>query len=111
LRQSAEQWNQYTYLRQRHNLVEMRREQYTLRDSFAPIIATGGNRVITEPIAPPTMNAEIEVLPLGTKGNKDISRLLFQPWEDIHPWAYTEEELQQISDYLWKKENYQPTGT
>jgi hypothetical protein len=57
------------------------------------------------------MNAEIEVLPLGTKGNKDVSRLLFQPWEDIHPWAYTEEELQQISDYLWKKENYQPTGT
>ena len=111
LRQSAEQWNQYTYLRQRHNLVEMRREQYTLRDSFAPIIATGGNRVITEPIAPPTVNAEIEVLPLGTKGNKDISRLLFQPWEDIHPWAYTEEELQQISNYLWKKENYQPTGT
>ena len=31
-------WNQYKYLRKRHQLVEMRQEQYTLRDSYKKII-------------------------------------------------------------------------
>jgi hypothetical protein len=34
LQEWSAKWNQYTYLKQRHHLVEMRREQYTIRDSF-----------------------------------------------------------------------------
>ena len=82
LRAKAEAWNQYTYLRQRHNLVELRREQYSLRDTFAPIVAIGGNKIITEPIAPPTVGAEIEVLPLGLCNGTSTARLVFRNWED-----------------------------
>ena len=39
LQETATHWNQYKYLKKRHELVELRREQYTLRDSFAePIL-------------------------------------------------------------------------
>jgi hypothetical protein len=54
---------------------------------------------------------EIEVLPLGTFNDTLSARLLFRQWSDLHPWAYSEEDLQVISDVLWKKQNYQATGT
>lgn len=110
LRQAASGWTQYHYLRQRHALVELRREQYTLRDAFSPVIAAGGIKVVSEPIAPPTMGSEIEILPLGLNGKTAAAGLVFRPWEEQHPWAYGEEELRQISDLLWEKENYKPTG-
>ena len=34
LEERASHWNQYKYLKMRHELVELRREQYTLRDSY-----------------------------------------------------------------------------
>jgi hypothetical protein len=37
MRESVSHWNQYKYLKKRHQLVEMRREQYTMRDSFKKI--------------------------------------------------------------------------
>ena len=61
----------------RHRLVELRREQYTLRDSFAPVIPTGEETPAAEPVAPPAIDVEIEVLPLGTNNSTDIARLLF----------------------------------
>ena len=36
---AAASWNQFKYLKMRHQLVEMRQEQYTLRDSFKETIA------------------------------------------------------------------------
>lgn len=110
LKEIAATWSQYTYLKMRHRLVELRREQYTLRDSFAPVIPTGEATPIAEPISPPTIDVEIEVLPLGTYNDTQIAGLLFRPWSDLHPWAYNEEELKEISDVLWQKEKYKPTG-
>ena len=40
LAEKATHWNQYRYLKMRHELVELRREQYTLRDSFQQTILT-----------------------------------------------------------------------
>ena len=34
MREKVSHWNQYRYLKMRHELVELRREQYILRDSF-----------------------------------------------------------------------------
>lgn len=110
LKQTAATWSQYTYLKMRHRLVELRREQYTLRDSFAPVIPTGEETPAAEPIAPPAIDVEIEVLPLGTYNHTSIARMLFRPWQELHPWAFSEEELQQISDALWEKEKYAPSG-
>ena len=110
LREQASKWTQYTYLRNRHKLVELRREQYTLRDSYAPVLLVGGNRMITEPIAPPQFDAEIEVLPLGTYNNTLTAAALFRPWDELTPFTTTKEQQKLISDRLWEKEKYTPTG-
>lgn len=101
LRERSEKWNQYTYLRKRHQLVELRREQYTLRDSFAPILPTGEGHAVSEPTPPPAIDVEIEVLPLGTYNNTSTAAALFRAWEDLHPWSCSDEQLQLISDILW----------
>ena len=110
LRERSAKWNQYMYLRKRHQLVELRREQYTLRDSFAPVIPTGEGHIVSEPIAPPAIDVEIEVLPLGTNNGTSAAAALFRAWENLHPWAYTTEQLEEISTVLWQKKNYVPTA-
>lgn len=102
-------WNQYKYLKMRHQLVELRREQYSLRDAFQfshqAFVSTsqGLDREVV-----PQINVEIEVLPLGTSANNEIGGLLFRDWEQLIPSNYTDRELGIISSYLWDKKNYQP---
>ena len=107
MQEKALAWSQYTYLRRRHELVELRRQQYILRDSFVQVIGIRDPAVIVEPAAPPTIDAEIEVLPLGTYNAAG----LFRPWHEMYPSAYSDEHLKEISDLLWCKKNYKPTGT
>lgn len=95
LRDAAEQWGQYLYLKQKHYLVELRREQYTLRDSFVTTVQRN---------TPPTFNlpqttnfgTEILVLPLGID-----SPFFFRPLSQLNPQSYTPLELEQISDTYW----------
>ena len=110
LRRTAESWNQYTYLRKRHQLVELRREQYTLRDSFAASIPITEGHSSQECAAPPTIDAEIEVLPLGTHNNTENAAVLFRPWEQLHPGTVNDEQLHAISNLIWQKKAYKPAA-
>ena len=103
-------WSQYTYLRKRHQLVELRREQYTLRDSFAPVLVLENNNVLVEPVAPPEFDAEIEVLPLGTYNTSELAAVLFRPWTELTPGTTPDPQKKMISDLLWQKKAYQPSG-
>ena len=107
LQQWSEKWNQFTYLKQRHLLVELRREQYTIRDSFRQMILV--EPTLNAAAAPPEINSDIEVLPLGTMGTVGMSSLLFRRWSELIPMNYNEEELQSISDFYWKKQGYKPS--
>ena len=49
MRERVTHWNQYHYLKKRHQLVEMRREQYTLRDSYRQVMFTQTPEVYVEP--------------------------------------------------------------
>lgn len=100
-------WNQYKYLKMRHQLVELRREQYTLRDSFAPVIFTESS---PSPVIyhDPQIDTDIEVLPLGTKCNSPLRRWIFRKWEEVIPANFTEEMLEEVSTYYWKKKNFKP---
>lgn len=104
LQEKVSHWNQYKYLKMRHHLVELRREQYTLRDSFAPVIVCEAQSIPLTPLADPEMDCDIPVLPLGLKGNTTIHRYIFRKWEDIIPANYNEEELLKVSDYYWSKQ-------
>ena len=106
LQQWSSKWNQYTYLKQRHLLVELRREQYIIRDSFKQTLLIEQDIVVPAP--PPEINAEIEVLPLGVTGVTHTAAKLFRDWNSLIPANYTEEDLEEISDFYWMKQKYKP---
>jgi hypothetical protein len=78
----------------RHQLVELRREQYTLRDSYQQTIL--GQEVATPCFVndSPTLDVDIEVLPLGVKNNKALGGYIFRKWEEIIPGNFNEETLE-----------------
>lgn len=110
LLEKSKHWNQYKYLKMRHELVELRREQYTLRDSFQQTMLVNETFVPSMPYSEPQIDSEVEVLPLGTKNQSSVSRWLFVPWTDLIPKNYCEDQLKDISDFYWMKQGYQPSG-
>lgn len=98
----AEKWTQFFYLKRRHLLVELRREQFTLRDSFCTQIQRHSEQ--SAPTAPDaiSLDSDIVVLPLGTiQGEKGQG--IWRPLEDLVPKNFGEEDLEEISKFYWKK--------
>ena len=104
----AATWNQYKYLKQRHLIVELRREQFTLRDSY---IEKHMRHTPPEPDLDPVsldFGAEIPVFPIGLVG-EPFSDLIFKPAHELNPYTYTEKELDTLAHHYWnKKEQSRP---
>lgn len=107
-RKLASTWNQYKYLKQRHLIVELRREQFTLRDSY---IEKHMRHTPPEPDLDPVsldFGAEIPVFPIGLVG-EPFSELVFKPAHELNPYTYTENELDVLTHHYWnKKEQSRP---
>ena len=101
-RNRAETLSSYHYLKLRHQLVELRREQYTYKDLYAPLHECHGE----SHYSPPTtisFNVNVPILPLGLKGQ---TRGLEKIWQwPIQP-NFQEEELEFLVREIWKE---QPT--
>ena len=104
----SEKWNQFKYLKQRHLIVELRREQFTLRDNY---IEKHMRHTPPEPDLDPVnldFEAEIPVFPLGLVG-APFSELVFKQADDLNPTTYTEKELNVLTRHYWnKKEQSRP---
>lgn len=103
-------WNQYKYLRHRHELVELRREQYTLRDSYRKIMFSAPTEQFQEPDET-DFDAGIAVLPLGAKHESPLCASIFRAWPDLIPHNFSQEELKLVSNLYWSKKSYSPTAT
>ena len=102
--QTAAKWNQFKYLKQRHLIVELRREQFTLRDSY---IEKHMRKTPPEPDLDPVnpdFDAEIPVFPLGLSYGP-IGALLFKNEFELNPSCYTENELKTILNFYWSKKS------
>lgn len=103
LKQKALSINQFTYLKLRHLLVELRSEQYTIKDTFSEKIYLHSLNVpkkeedIEDLV---TFDAEVEVFPLGLK-----DKLVFRDFGELNPEVFSEEELRRISELYWEKQN------
>lgn len=107
MQERTSHWNQFKYLKMRHQLVELRREAYTLRDSYRQVVLAQNSASFFETMPEPTMDVEIEVLPLGL--NFGPKSLVFEKWENLVPARFGDETvLKHISDLLWKKKAYAP---
>ena len=101
-RKTASTWNQYKYLKQRHLIVELRREQFTLRDSY---IERHTRHTPPEPDLDPVnldFDAEIPVFPLGLVGTP-FSELVFKTETELNPYTYTEDEIDTLIKHYWSK--------
>ena len=101
---TAAKWNQYHYLKQRHLIVELRREQFTLRDSY---IERHMRHTPPEPdLDPinPDFDAEIPVYPLGLS-NGPIGALLFKDEQNLNPSTYNQQDLEKVLKFYWDKKS------
>ena len=103
MREAVTHWNQYKYLKMRHELVELRREQYTLRDSYKKIMFTQPTDDYTEH-EPAEFDVNVDVLPLGLHYGEGISLQVFRAWRELDPEQIHDIDLRLISDLYWKKE-------
>lgn len=100
--------NPYTYLKFRHQLVELRRQQFTIKDSYTSIILNQGITPINFGQTKLSFDSDVLVYPLGLKStNSELSDLLFR--ENFDPAQYTEENLQKLSDFYWSKKEETPS--
>ena len=102
--QAVTKWNQFRYLKQRHLIVELRREQFTLRDTY---IEKHVRHTPPEPeIDPvdPDFDAEIPVFPLGLSAGP-IGGLVFREEENLNPSTYTENDLEKVLKFYWDKKS------
>lgn len=104
---AAASWNQFKYLKMRHQLVEMRQEQYTLRDSYKSTVLMDAQPSLAV-VSDPDIGVEIEVLPLGVIERSMRPVDIFLPWTDLIPVNYDQAALKAISDFYWEKKNYKP---
>lgn len=109
LRARSKKLNQFKYLKLRHHLVELRREQFTLRDTYTPTIQKEGIHLIELPPTVLTFDSDIPIYPIGLKTNQEISSLIFKPLELIYSQAYTPLQLWEVSDYLQKQQEEKKT--
>ena len=94
--QKAHLLTSFSYLKERHHLIELRRQQYTLRDSFS----------IPTPRAP--LHAPAEDEGLFTHSELVIAPVSFAPqffipFSELVPQNFGEKDLRALSKVLWKR--------
>lgn len=98
----AQSLKQYSYLKNRHLLVELRREQFTWRDFYAPTVQR--NTVAPPAVAPSPFNigGDFNVLPLGLKYEGDLYNRIFCADRTPCPSLFFSEDRAQLDRILWE---------
>lgn len=110
LQERAKKLNQYKYLKMRHLLVELRRQQFTLKDSYSSYL----QRDVIRPIEPEpsflTFDSDIDIYPLGLYTDQETPSKIFFSEEKLIPSSFSEEDLQKISKLYWDKQKKERTS-
>lgn len=101
LQARAQSLQPYAYLKLKHRLVDLRREQYTYRDSYMEEHQTQPTFNYIEEINP-TFGTEITVRPLGLISNDPLSQKIFNEDRFPEPLDFTEADLSNLSKILWR---------
>lgn len=89
----------YDYLRKRRLLIELRRQQYTLKDFYAPPRLSHTSH--TAPVATYSDSDPISIRPFPISLNSPLGRLIYNPNTFPNPSDFTEEDLKSISKLIW----------
>ena len=101
LRAKAENLQPFQHLKLKHQLVELRREQYTIKDSYAPVLLSQSTpQFFEESFA--TFGTEIRVKPVGLAYKTRICEKIFRGDRFPEPGDFQEDELEEVSRILWE---------
>lgn len=89
----------YTYLKLKHQLVELRREQYTYKDFYSPTIQAISAPTYTEYMYS-NIGSDIPVYPIGITDGSDLWNRVFGHTYPS-PGQFTEKEIKAISKRLY----------
>lgn len=92
--------NQFKYLKLRHYLVDLRREQFTYRDTYKTLVLREAMDYYT-PASTTFLDADIPVLPFGLIGSTELSHKIFAADRFPIPSDFNESELRSISSMLF----------
>lgn len=101
LQEEAKGLKQYNYLKLRHQLVDLRREQYFLKDSYTQLHQCDTTQQPPAIEITVDFDAEIQIFPMGAKTNIPVRQLIFQEENKLTPDGFTDAELEQIVHYYW----------
>lgn len=99
LHEKTLKWPMYHYLKQRHLLVELRREQYVIRDTYKNSLLPMSPS-LSEPESPFDPSIDLIVLPLGLSTPK--TSLLFKEKNQLNPFTYSDEDLCHLNRIYWR---------
>jgi len=99
-KQRAASLNMFQFLKLKHLLVELRRQQYTLRDYYAPSIL-GATTPVYHEDETFLWGEDINVEPLSFIDKPDLWAKLLRKDRFPEPQDFQEEELRVLSDWLW----------
>lgn len=91
----------------RHFLVELRTQQYQLRDAWTQTIFRETPPEPANPFQNDISIDSITVLPLGVPTESTAASLIFRPAESLIPQSFSEPELKLISKFFWAKREAQ----
>ena len=90
----------YTYLQKRHSLIELRRQQYTLKDFYSPTLSFHLEPSL-QTSNTPSFGVEINVRPFGICNGNILDQKIFNLERFPEPKDFTPEEITQISKKIW----------
>ena len=104
-RTKATKLTQYRYLKMRHLLVELRRQQFTLKDTYSTPIQMESAAPTTEAPTTLTFDSDIIVLPCGLASAGRQPSLVFSPMTSLLPESFTPHQIEHIVHTYWERKN------
>ena len=102
IQNKASSLKQYTYFKLKHQLIELRQQQYIYQDSYKPSIITQ-NSNLGYTIEDFEFGTNIAILPLEIQYNSSIYSKIFNPERFPIPSDFSEAELAELSKVLWTR--------
>lgn len=100
IKQSSNLLQPYAYLKLKHKLVELRREQYGYKDFYKEPHLSQPTFSYVENITP-TFDTDINVFPIGIFASGALYEKIFNEERFPEPDDFSEKELVQLSELLW----------
>lgn len=99
----ANDTKQYAYLKLKHELVELRKQQYVYQDSYKQTIFSRpvNNSIYYKVDEPIEFGSDIPVLPFSIRYNTPLFKKIFNFERFPAPEDFDEKELREISSILW----------